>query len=577
MAGKPIVRVKAGSRIYQPSGPAPLPSARPQSAPGIPRHRAALSGEAAWAFPYDASSWYQAESDGWFPIAYSPDHEINIYRDRMVGRVRDLTRNDGWSTGAIMSTLDQVIGGAYGLIAMPDWRTLQRRFGAGFDAVWAEEYRGAVESEWRDWAEDPGFHNDSDRQLSVVDQMYLALRHQLVDGESLAAVEWHPERIGYGKARYATTLRLIDPDRLSNPYEMIDTEHRRGGVEIDDDGVPTGYHLRRGHPFDWYQAVDSMIWDFVPRETAWGRPIVLHYYDRDRITQHRGLAAFTPILNAFKMLNRFDAVTLQAAVLATVFSLAVESPYDPEGLKEMMQGGQYDDLNNYSMMRSLYHKERPIHLNNAAVLPMFPGELLKAMPPAHPSPEYEPFTQAVLRRQAAVLGTTVEEITRDWSHTNYSSARAGFLSAWRTISRRRARFDRGFANNLYNAWHEEAYGIADLPLPNNAPDYVEARNALIRHKWIAPPRGWVDPVKEAQGAVLRMDAGVSTLQTEAAEQGHDWEELLDQRARERQRMADLGIPEPAWIAGIAAQSGDEGHGGAGEKPANRQAARPRPQ
>lgn len=573
---KPTIRVKAGSRalamplVGTPTMPAQAPAARP-------RPRAALSGESAWAFPYDAASWYQPETEGWFPVPYSPDHEINIYRDRMVGRVRDLTRNDGWATGAVLSTVDQVIGGAYRLIATPDWRTLQRRFGAGFDAAWAEEYRAAIESEFRDWSEDPCFHSDAERQLAVADQMALALRHQLVDGEALGTIEWHPERVGYGGARYATTLRLIDPDRLSNPYEMIDSAHRRGGVEIDDDGVPIGYHIRRGHPFDWYQAVQAYIWDFVPRETPWGRPLVLHYYNRDRVTQHRGLAAFTPVLNAFKMLNRFDAVTLQAAVLAAVFSLAVESPYDQEGLKEMMQSGQYDELNNYSTLRSLYHRDRPIRLNNAAVLPLFPGEQIKPIAPSQPSPEYDPFTHAILRRQAAVLGTTVEEITRDWSRTNYSSARAGFVSAWRTVARRRVQFDRGFANGVYVAWHEEAYEVADLPLPRNAPDFVEARGALTRHKWIGAPRGWVDPVKEAQGAVLRMDAGVSTLQQEAAEQGHDWEELLDQRARERGRMAELGIPEPAWIAGIAAQSGDEGHGGSGDIPANRQAARPRPQ
>jgi hypothetical protein len=39
-------------------------------------------------------------------------------------------------------------------------------------------------------------------------------------------------------------------------------------------------------------------------------------------------------------------------------------------------------------------------------------------------------------------------------------------------------------------------------------------------------------------------------------------------------MAEFGIPEPAWIAGIAAASGDEGHAGAAPEPADRQAARP---
>jgi lambda family phage portal protein len=537
-----------------------MPLVSQPAPPPAPKRRAALSGDASWAFPYDASSWYQPETDAWFPITYSPDHEINVYRDRMVGRVRDLVRNDGAATGAILGTLDQVIGGTYRLIALPDWRWLARRFGPGFDAVWAEEYRQAVESEWRDWAEDPRVFSDAERQLNIADQMWLALRHQLVDGDTLGAVEWHPERVCYGGARYATTIRLIDPDRLSNPYEMIDSKHRRGGVEIDDDGVAVGYHIRRGHAFDWYQAVESMIWDFIPRETAWGRPVVLHYFDRDRVTQHRGLGAFIPVLNTFKMLNKFDSTTLQAAVMATVFSLSLESPYDPEGLKEMMATGQYDDLNNYSELRAAYHRDRPVKLNNATILPTFPGEKLSSHAPTQPSPEYEPFTHAVYRRLAATLGTTVEEITRDWTKSNYSSARAGMISAWRTIVRRRARFDRGFAKGVYVGWHEEAYEIAGLPMPHEAPDFIEARGALTRCKWIGAPRGWVDPVKEAQGAVLRMDAGVSTLQQEASEQGHDWEELLDQRARERARMKELGVPFPEWISGILAETSTDENG-----------------
>jgi lambda family phage portal protein len=555
----------------------PLPSVptAPTTVAAPAKRRAALSGENAWAFPYDAASWYQPESDGWLPVAYSPDHEINIYRDRMVGRVRDLVRNDGWASGAILNTLDQVIGGAYRLIALPDWRWLQRRYGPLFDAVWAEEYRAAVESEWRDYTEDPLYYGDAERQLNLADQMYLALRHQLVDGETIGASEWHPERVGYGRARYATTLRLIDPDRLSNPNEMVDTRHRRGGVEIDDDGVPLGYWLRRGHAFDWYQSVDSMIWDFLPRETEWGRPLVLHYYERDRATQHRGLAAFTPVLNDFKMGNRFSSVTLQAAILSAVFSLAVESPYDPEGLKELLQSGQLDDLNNYSALRATYHKDRPIRLNNAAVLPLFPGEQIKTVQPTQPGHEFDPFMHHVLRKAAAATGSSTAEITRDWSRNNYSSLRGELVAVWRTVSRRRAHFDRGFAKPFYVAWLEEAHDVAGLPLPAAAPDFIEARGALSRCKWIGAPRGWVDPVKEAQGAVLRMDAGLSSLQQEGAEQGHDWEEMLDQRARERQRMQELGIPFPEWIAGISALPGTDGEP-ANSPPAYRQERRPRP-
>jgi capsid protein len=35
----------------------------------------------------------------WQPALWSPDNEINIYRDRIVSRMRDLVRNDGWASG----------------------------------------------------------------------------------------------------------------------------------------------------------------------------------------------------------------------------------------------------------------------------------------------------------------------------------------------------------------------------------------------------------------------------------------------------------------------------------------------
>jgi capsid protein len=64
----------------------------------------------------------------------------------------------------------------------------------------------------------------------------------------------------------------------------------------------------------------------------------------------------------------------------------------------------------------------------------------------------------------------------------------------------------------------------------DAPDFYENRYAYSRCRFIFGGKGWVDPVKEAQAAVLRVAGGLSTLEQECAEQGLDYEEVLDQRA-----------------------------------------------
>ncbi|ACD17004.1 phage portal family protein [Paraburkholderia phytofirmans] len=106
----------------------------------------------------------------------------------------------------------------------------------------------------------------------------------------------------------------------------------------------------------------------------------------------------------------------------------------------------------------------------------------------------------------------------------------GLLEAWKTLNRRRTDFANGFAYPVRTAFIEEALEVNDLPPPDNAPPFIEARGAYSRRTWIGPGRRWIDPVAEKQGAVLGMEAGLSTLESERAENsGEDWEDVLHQR------------------------------------------------
>src|SRR6185503_13148856 len=60
--------------------------------------------------------------------------------------------------------------------------------------------------------------------------------------------------------------------------------------------------------------------------------------------------------------------------------------------------------------------------------------------------------------------------------------------------------------------------------------------------WIAPGKGWIDPVKEVQASQLAIETGISTLADEAAANGKDWEEVLEQQKRELTKRLELGLP-----------------------------------
>lgn len=504
-------------------------------------------------FPYEAASVQTQEMGNWFPWIRSPDSEINFSRDRMVSRSRDLARNDGWASGAITRILDNTVGAHLRLSANPDWQYL-RRFNKRFDAMWADEFRKAVEALWRGYSEDMGRYNDVSRQLTVSQQLRLALRHKLVDGEDLLVAHWLPERVGRGGAQYATAFLVVDPDRLSNPYQMVDTKYLRGGVEIDDDGVPVAYHIRKAHQNDWYNAVESMEWERVEREDDDGWRRVIHDFERDRAGQNRGIGVFTPVLAHAKMLARYYGVELQAATVATIFGTYVTSPYDPKMVESAMDSDG-EELGFYQDLRADWAKERPAMLSGVRVPTLAPGEEIKQVNAAHPHTGFEDFAHEMLRSIAAQLGVSAEQITQDWSKTNYSSARAALLESWKTLTRRSAEFKVGTASPVYASWLQEAIECGDLddvlPKSGMIPDFIDARTAYSRAEWLGVARGWIDPVKEKQGAILGLDGGLSTLKRECAEQGLDYEEVIQQRMIEFKMWRDAGLPAPKWFGDSA--------------------------
>lgn len=497
--------------------------------------------------PYDAADVMSPHMAEWRPALWSPDAELNIYRDRIVARMRDLVRNDGWASGAVTRILDGAIGANFRPISKPDYRALAAYTGnKAFDAKWAAEYGRVMDARYRLWALDEGRYCDAARRHTVPQMLNLGFRHKVVDGDAIAQVRWIPQRRGPGRARYCTAVQLIDPDRLGNPQEQFDLQHMRAGVEIDDDDAAVAYWFRQAHQGDWTQPAKSVRWERVPRETSWGRPIIVHDFDAERAGQHRGVGILGPVVHRLKQLIKYDGAELDAAILNAIFGAYIESPFDSQFVEEAL--GESDNLNAYQRERASFHEGKRVSLGGARMPTLFPGEKIQMVTAARPTSNFADFEKAVLRNFASAAGLSAQQVSQDWSDVNYSSARAALLEAWKTLVRRRANFAVGFANPLRGAWMEEAHEIDDVPLPRDAPAFIECRGAYMRATWLGPARGWIDPVAEKEGAVMGMEAGLSTLELECGDQDMDWEETIDQRQIEVQAFKDRGLELPqSWL------------------------------
>ena len=67
------------------------------------------------------------------------------------------------------------------------------------------------------------------------------------------------------------------------------------------------------------------------------------------------------------------------------------------------------------------------------------------------------------------------------------------------------------------------------------------KDAFCSCDWIGASAGMIDPKKETEAAIMRIQAGLSTYEKEIARLGDDYRETFKQRAREEKLKESLNL------------------------------------
>ncbi|MEO0385053.1 MAG: phage portal protein [Pseudomonadota bacterium] len=472
---------------------------------------------------FRAASTTDQDMAGWRPSLASADADWNLERNTVVARVTDLLRNDPVAVAGRSRRTDMVVGSGLRLQARVDYAAL------GLERDDAKALNKAIEREWRTFANDPLKRCDVTGRHSVGEMMRLAEKESY-RGEYLMAVRWKPN----SGARYATALQLIDPDRLSNPNYSMDTPELTAGVERDADGLPVAYHIQNAHPGDIFGVArgDQWSWTREARLTPWGRPRIIHGFEADRVDQTRGVPDLAPVINRLKMLTRYADAEVASAVVNAMFAAFIKTGHSPEDAASMLM-----DVDDHKLREQTYEK---VKFNGVRLPVLAPGDEIEIPDASREHGGFTNFMTSFLQSIASTLDLSYEQLSMDFSNTNYSSARAALNEVWRSVDRRRKGFVSQCANWIYMAFLEEALDRY-IHVPDGLPGFWDAPAAWMRCEWIGPGRGFIDPVKEAQGAELRVNNLTSTRTIEAAMQGYDLEELLDMLEQEKEMMADRDL------------------------------------
>lgn len=479
---------------------------------------------------YGDTAWNAAsrgrELRKWLPSRGSADTDNNPELVDIRSRARDLDRNESSVTGALLSAQSAIVGSGLTFTPDPDYVALGR------DQGWADEWSEHTESVLSPWFETADC--DATRHDNFGGLTNLTLGSVMLSGSAIAIAKWLDDP---SITDFSTAIQLIEPDRLCNPNFGPDTPTLSNGVHLDEHGRHLGYWIMTMHPGDAGRIGWEQRWEYIPAKTPWGRQQVIYVYDRKRIGQNHGVSILAPVVADFHTLSRYKQAELQAALANAIVAIFSQTEIPWEELREMFDGPE-------EFFKFREANQGKMSLGDLArVIPLAPNEKIESFKSERPNVNFEPFSKSILRQAYNAMGMAYEIGSKDLGGLNYSSARTAILETWRTWGTKRDWTGRLFATPCYRLVFEEAVHAGKIR-DCTPDDYYANPYAWTRCQWNGPGMGWVDPVKEAQGATLRISGLTSTLQRENANDGLKWRRTLRQQKVERDLCRELGIPYP---------------------------------
>ncbi len=312
-------------------------------------------------------------------------------------------------------------------------------------------------------------------------------------------------------------INLIEADCLETPWDLMNDTSVVDGIRLDKYGNPVEY-LIVAHPGDSKYIQNQDV-------TALPADSVIHLFTPDRPGQHRGIPELAAALETFAQLRRYMQAVLSAAERAAEVSMYFKTDCPPgEGAQIADDGTELGSLPAIEPRR-----------NEAVFLPegWEPFQLKAEQPTA----EFSATVHQYLSEIGRVMQIPAMIVTGDASNHNFASGRLDYQAFLKMIDVERTDYAIHL-DRIFDMWVE--YGrIAGIePLSN--------LSERVQRQWYWPGIEHVDELKAANAARVRIESGQSSIATEQARSGYDWEEQQIQQAaclgltveEYRKRLAD---------------------------------------
>jgi lambda family phage portal protein len=394
---------------------------------------------------------------------------------------RDLTRNNAWARNGLRTITGNVVG--WGITAKSTNR----------EAI----------ALWKQWAESK--ECDSEGRNDIYGLEVLALRAIVESGEVLVRRRWRRASDGLS---IPMQLQVLEPDFLDTTKDGmygVAGGPIVQGVEFDMLGRRVAYWL-----FDQHPGAARFGMDFTSKRVS--ADDVIHVFLSERVGQVRGVSWLAPAIVNLRDFDEFEDASLMRQKIAACFAAFVT---DIDGA-----GPGIGDVDTSST---------PIveTLEPGLVSYLKPGQNVAFASP--PAPQDSGFSAQTLRRIAAAIGVTYEDLTGDYSQVNFSSARMSRIAHWKNVHD--WRWNMLIPQFCEGVW-DWAMEVAEIAGQVSGPAKAE---------WTPPPMPMLEPDREGLALQRLVRTGAMTPDEMVRERGFDPETHWKEYANAMAKLDKLGI------------------------------------
>ncbi len=363
----------------------------------------------------------------------------------------------------------------------------------------------AVEADFLAWS----------RKIRLARKLRTMRRAQCRDGEAFAMLVRNDNLRCSPDIRL--DLQLVEADRVTG--DLVEADVRNvDGVAFDAFGNPKSYRVLLRHPGDDYSDSKAIT---VPAE------FMIHVFTEERPGQHRGVPEILPALPLFAQLRRYTLAVLAASEAAADFSGILYTDAPAEGTAENVEAMD------------------TIQLERNMLLTMPGGWKMSQVDAKQPSSTYGEFKHEILNEIARSVGMPYNVAAGNSSGYNYASGRLDHQTYHKAVHIDQSDYELVVLDPVFDAWFREWSLVRRV------------KAAATPHTWFWDGFEHVDPSKEANSQMIRLQDNMTSLAAEYAKAGRDWESELRQIARERRLMDELGVT-PAQLGGAQERETEDG-------------------